>query len=423
MSEKFTEEEKNRIIEIHRDLHSHPEISDREFRTTKEIKKILASLDGVEILELPMKTGVLAVLRGTAGTADQEKKAGRDEEQSGRTAENNESQKAHENIREIALRADIDAIQQTEKADVPFKSLHNGIMHACGHDLHTAGLIGAAMYLSRMRSHFSGQVDFIFQPAEEITRGAGEMISAGLFRMIHPQRIYGIHNWPDVPAGCIVAQPGPRMAAKINFRIAIKGRGGHGSCPQDNVDPIVCAAAAVQSLQTIVSRNIAPMDNVICSVNSIRGGSEQNLVVDEVQMTATIRSLQPAALKRAWERARRIIGETAEAYECRADIHRTDDIPAVVNPDNMADEARAIAALALENSGIDSFRTIVPAQPALASEDFSFYMSKAPSWFFWVGSGEENKENEPLHSPLFCPDESAALLIAQLYAAAVLYHL
>ena len=165
------------------------------------------------------------------------------------------------------------------------------------------------------------------------------------------------------------------------------------------------------------------MDNVICSVNSIRGGSEQNLVVDEVQMTATIRSLQPAALKRAWERARRIICETAEAYECRADIHRTDDIPAVVNPDNMADEARAIAALALENSGIDSFRTIIPAQPALASEDFSFYMSKAPSWFFWVGSGEENKENEPLHSPLFCPDESAALLIAQLYAAAVLYHL
>lgn len=384
----LTPDEIRRITEIRRDLHKHPEVSFEERRTTQVIRQTLKGIPGVRIYEdFPVSTGVLAVLQGTA-----------------------EGGKG----REIALRADIDAILQTEKTDVPWKSENEGVMHGCGHDCHTAALLGAAMALSRKRDLFSGQVDFIFQPAEEITRGAEKFIDAGLFNVIHPERIFGIHNWPSVPAGMVVADPGPRMAAKINFRIRIDGRGGHGSEPQNNIDPIVCAAAVIQSLQTIVSRNMDPMDNVICSVNSINGGSEQNLVVDHVEMTATIRATRQNALDRAFERAQMIIRSTAEAYECRPQISIEDRIPAVNNRSDLSKEARTIAAAAFGEENLCS------AAPALASEDFSFYMEKVPSWFFWVGSGAEDGNSAPLHSPYFCPDERVIAAAAELYVSAAL---
>lgn len=389
----LSEEEVDRITEIRRDLHEHPEISFEEERTTSVVRRILSDLPGIRILNLPVPTGLVAVMNGTAGKS------------------------RHDRLQEIALRADIDAIQQTERADVPWKSANDGVMHGCGHDCHTAALLGAAMTLSKKRDQFAGQVDFIFQPAEEITRGAQQLIGAGLFDVIHPERIFGIHNWPSVPVGKIVVNPGPRMAAKINFRIRIDGKGGHGSEPQNNIDPIICAAAIVQSLQTIVSRNMAPMDNVILSVNSINGGSEQNLVVDSVEMTATIRAVQEKALERAFERAQAVVSNTAKAYECRSSVSVEDRIPAVDNPAGLADEIRQIAAAAAGKENL------LETGPALASEDFSFYMQKVPSWFFWVGSGAEDGSSAPLHSPYFCPDEGVLETAADLYTAAALYSL
>ncbi|MGI6118046.1 MAG: M20 metallopeptidase family protein [Bilifractor sp.] len=391
------DEEKRKVIELRRDIHRHPEISFEETRTSERIREVLGGLSGVEILDFPVSTGVVAVLTGT---------------RSGK--ESSRPEKNGKLIREIALRADIDAISQTEKTDVAWRSETPGVMHACGHDCHTAALLGAAMALSRCRGRFSGQVDFVFQPAEEITRGAEAMIGAGLFSSIHPDRMFGLHNWPTVPAGKIVVQEGPRMAAKINFRITIQGRGGHGSEPQNNIDPIVCAAAVVQSLQTIVSRNIDPMDNVICSVNSIRGGSEQNLVVDDVVMTATIRAIQQDALERAWERAGTILRSVSEAYSCGVEIVVEDRIPSVSNPPMLFEEAERIAC---EAAGREN---VCQVPPALASEDFSFYMQEVPSWFFWVGSGAPGGNSAPLHSPQFCPEESVLAVSAELYAAAAL---
>lgn len=387
----MTEDIEKKITKIRHQIHQHPEVSFGEEHTTERIREELQKTEGIELLDLPVKTGVVAILKGT-GTSK------------GKCSE-------------IALRADIDAIPQTENVDVPWKSENPGVMHACGHDLHTAALLGAAMALSRERDSFTGQVDFIFQPAEEVTRGAEALIHAGLFDVIHPERVFGLHNWPTVPAGKIVADPGPRMAAKINFVINVHGRGGHGSEPEHNIDPIVCAAAMIQSLQTVVSRNVSPLQNVILSVNSINGGSRENLVVDDVEMTATIRAIQQEAMDRAWERAQSIIESTAKAYACTASITIEDQIPAVENPQEMAEEARAIAVRA---AGEESLFT---APPALASEDFSFYMQRVPSWFFWVGSGREDGKSAPLHSPDFNPDERALPVAAGLLETAALTEL
>ena len=173
-----------------------------------------------------------------------------------------------------------------------------GVMHACGHDFHAASLVGAAMILSRAAADgaLRGTADLIFQPAEEGTRGAAALIEGGLFDVIRPDRIFGIHNWPSVRSGDVVVHEGPLMAGKRNFTITVFGQGGHGSMPHLNIDPIVCAAAVIQSLQTVISRNMNPMDAVLLSVNRIEGGSPMNLVADQVTMLASVRSLSDPAL-------------------------------------------------------------------------------------------------------------------------------
>ena len=218
MEIRLTSEEEAQIIDFRHDMHMHPELSHREFRTTSNIKAFLSTLEGIEILELPRKTtGVVArLIGGKMGP-------------------------------EICLRADIDAICQTEDNDLPWKSRETGIMHACGHDFHTAGLLGAAMILSRKREEVPGTVDFLFQEAEETTDGAREMIDAGIFEVIHPVAFFGEHNRPEVPVGKVVCKNGALMAAKTNFVIRVIGRGGHGSMPHLCVDPIVASAAIIQS--------------------------------------------------------------------------------------------------------------------------------------------------------------------------------
>ena len=256
-------EEYEEILRIKRDLHMHPELSKKEFRTTGLIRAFLEKLPGVELLDTGTPTGVLARISGDgSGT-------------------------------EIALRADIDALPQNEQYESPWKSRIDGVMHACGHDFHTASLLGAALILTRMKAQgeLANNVDLIFQPAEEGTTGARALIDAGLFERIHPCAIFGIHNWPSVESGRIVVHEGALMSAKRNMTIRIRGRGGHGSMPHLNVDPIVCAAAVVQSLQTIVSRNTNPMEALVLSISRIEGGSPVNRVADQVEMNATERKL------------------------------------------------------------------------------------------------------------------------------------
>ena len=383
MDIRLTAEEEARIIEFRHDMHMYPELSHREFRTTDSIKAFLASLEGIEILELPKKTtGVVARIKG------------------GKPGP------------EIGLRADIDAICQTEDNDLPWKSRESGIMHACGHDFHTAGLLGAAMILTRIREEVPGTVDFLFQEAEETTDGAREMIDAGLFEVIHPEAFFGEHNRPEVPAGKVVCKNGALMAAKTNFVIRVIGRGGHGSMPHLCVDPIVASAAIIQSLQTIVSRNTDPLESVVLSVGSIHGGSIENLVVDKVEMTASIRALSIEARERAVSRMETVVRKTAEAYECRAEIEYREILPLTFNSEEMYKAAVRAAEMAVGSANV------IDVPPTLASEDFSIFMEKVPSFFYWIGSGTFGETSYAWHQSRFKADDAGIRVAAEVMAAA-----
>ena len=386
---QLTEEEYKWILDFKRDLHMHPELSRKELQTTAKIRAFLESLPDFRIfpLETETGTGIAAQIHGEEGK---------------------------EKSLEIMLRADIDALPQTEEYESPWKSRTPGVMHACGHDFHTASLLGAALLLQRAKNDglLRNTVDLVFQPAEEGTTGAGVMIRAGLFDEIHPDYCFGIHNWPSVQTGSIACHEGPLMSGKRNFEIRIHGAGGHGSMPHLNIDPIVCAAAVIQSLQTVVSRNTNPLDSVILTINRIEGGSPMNLVADQVTMLASVRSLSDPALDRAIERIGSIVEKTAEAYECRGEILWMDRIPAVWNSPEMTALAKKCAAA----TGCQ----IVDAPPSLASEDFSRYRAFVPSFFYWVGSTAAGDEVQELHKPLFHTDDTALRHAAELYAASAL---
>ena len=380
---QLTDQDLKKITELRHDLHMHPELSGREFRTTEKIREFLAALPGCLLLDLPVPTGVAAQIPGNSAE-------------------------------EIMLRADIDALPQTEQVDIPWKSLTPGCMHACGHDLHTAALCGAALLLekARQQGQLTCTVDLVYQPAEEGTTGARNLINAGLFEQIHPKACFGLHNWPSVDTGKVVCRQGALMAAKRNFEIILYGAGGHGSMPHLNTDPIVCAAAVIQSLQTIVSRNINPLDSAVLSINLIRGGSPVNRVADEVEFMGTIRSLSDKALDKAITRAEEIVQNTAAAYGCRSEVKWKERIPAVWNSPEMTAEAVRIA----QATGC----TLTDAPPSLASEDFALYREYAPSFFYWVGSRAPGTAVRELHTPDFFADDSALKTAAELLAACAL---
>ncbi|MCR5788898.1 MAG: amidohydrolase [Lachnospiraceae bacterium] len=385
MNITLTENEYKQALALKRDLHMHPELSNMEYRTTEKLKKLLSPLPGIRLLPINTETGLIARFEGKNGK------------------------------REIMLRADIDALPQTEEYDSPWKSVNKGVMHACGHDLHTAALFGAALILSRIyeAGDLHNTVDLVFQPAEEGTTGAKKLIDAGLFDLIHPSLCFGLHNWPSVPVGQIICHEGALMSAKRNFEIHILGSGGHGSMPHLNIDPIVCAASVIESLQTVISRNTSPLEQAVLSINQIEGGSPANLVVDKVSMRATIRSLSDAALERLIKRTETIIHKTAEAYLCRSEILWQEKIPMVYNTEEMTGIARDIAS----KTGCSIHDTV----PSLASEDFALYREYVPSFFFWIGSTPDGEKAEELHRPLFHADDRAVRHGAALYATAALY--
>ncbi|MBQ9720601.1 MAG: amidohydrolase [Oscillospiraceae bacterium] len=381
---QLTEEEFQRALALRRDLHMHPELSGREVRTTAKLREFFAALPMFRILSVPVETGLVLQLPGSGQGP------------------------------EIMLRADIDALPQQEQYESPWRSQTDGVMHACGHDLHTAALAGAALVLARLRDtgKLPDTVDLVFQSAEEETTGAKALLDAGLFDHIHPDFCFGLHNWPSVPTGSVVCRERAVMAAKKNFEIRIHGFGGHGSMPQLNIDPIVCAAAVIQSLQTVVSRNMDPREAVVMSVNAMEGGSAANLVVEDATLRATVRALSEAAMTRATERIEAIVANTAAAYECRSAIVWHEDIAAVWNTPEMTVRARRC----VEAAGL----ALTDAPPSLASEDVSLYRAHVPSFFYWVGSTAPGERGEELHRPLFHADDNALRCAAALYAASAI---
>lgn len=339
-------------------LHEMPERAFEEHKTTAYIKEVCSGYPVREI-DLGMETGAVYWLD-----------AGR-----GETA---------------AFRADIDAVP-TEK----------GPLHLCGHDAHTASLLGAMHYLCALNGEAGQRLPynalFVFQPAEEGTRGAKAMLEHGLLEKVpqRPIRIFGIHNRPEIPCGDIVVHKGPLMSEKSVFSIDIKGVAGHGSLPHKCVDPIVAAASLINGIQTIVSRNIDPFKPVICTVNSVRAGDPDIAVPSDAFITGYIRSFDHQTHLRMEERIARLAESISGAYECRCEIKITRMVPAVDNPEELYDVALKAAEAA---AGKDH---ITDSEPSLASEDFAVYGKEIPTFFYWAGSGVSGKENAPWHDPAF----------------------
>ena len=371
------------LAELSQTLHSHPELGMQEFATTKLICDTLDVL-GMERIDLGVPTGAVAILRGA---------------KPGPT---------------IGLRADIDALNQQEETERPDRSRIDGVMHACGHDVHTVGLLGAAMALCAMKEELAGNVVFVFQPAEETLAGAQMLIDAGLFLKAPMDCVFGLHNSPHLAVGTVGVREGHLMSAKDGYRARMIGRGGHSSAPQKNIDPILAAAAAVQGIHTIVSRNVGPLSSAVVNVSYLSGGSENDLVVNDAVYGGIVRSHEVSVRERVLGRLEAMSVSTAKAYGCKAEFTHTPITPAVVNPASLLPIARRAAAATAGEAGV-----VIPPLN-MASEDFALYGEHVPAFFYFLGSGTPGARNYSWHNPRFCAHADTPLYGAALLANSVL---
>ncbi|SHF98208.1 hippurate hydrolase [Kaistia soli DSM 19436] len=361
----------NRIADFHadmtawrQDLHRHPELALEEHRTSAVIQERLKEFGVDEIITGFAGTGVVGVIHGA--------KPGR----------------------AIGLRADIDALPIHEESGVPHASTTAGVMHACGHDGHTAMLLGAARYLAETRN-FDGTVYAIFQPAEELHGGGGMMVREGLFERCPMDLVFGMHNWPKAPAGEFLWRVGPTMAAVSRFTITITGRGAHGAQPHDGVDPIVVAGAIVAALQSVVARNVPPLESAVVTVGEIRGGGAFNVIPSEVMMRGTTRWYLPEIGDLVESAMQRIVRATAEAYGATAELIYERTYPATIN-DGPATELSKRAAEAVAGArGVSELP-----QPTMGGEDFSFMLNAKQGSYIMLGSARTD-EDPQLHHPRY----------------------
>ncbi|MGI6574846.1 MAG: M20 metallopeptidase family protein [bacterium] len=373
---------KERLVEIRRTIHQNPELSLEEKNTANLVAAILTDL-GLEVQSEVVKTGVVGLLRG------------------------------RNNGKTIALRADMDALPVQEARDVPYKSRVDGVMHACGHDGHVAMLLGAAMLLSQERDHLSGNVKFIFQPAEESSAGALPMIKEGVLDNPKVDAIVGAHLWPELEAGDVGIQYGPTMGAVDNFWITIKGKGGHGAMPHEGVDAIVVAAHVICALQQIVSRQINAADPTVVSIGTINGGFRRNVVAEEVKLTGTFRTLNPEVRRAMPEKIERIIKGVTESFGATYEIFFDPRQPVTVNERNLT----AFCTEVLKDI-IGSEHVVHLEKAPLVGEDFAYYGENVPAAFLKIGcSNPEKGITAMLHSAYFDMDEDALLIGAKSMAA------
>lgn len=373
---KLLEKYEDQIITWRREFHENPELSGEEIRTSERVCEELKKVN-IEVKRIG-KTGVLGILEGN---------------KPGKT---------------VALRADMDALPIQEANNIPYKSKNKGIMHACGHDGHTAMLLGAAKLLSQMRDKIKGRVKFIFQPAEESTQGASMMIKGGAIEGV--DAILGIHLWADLAVGKVSVDPGPRMASTDMFKITIKGKGGHGSMPHQGVDAILAASAVAIDLQSIVSREINSLDPAVLSIGKFCGGERWNILCDKVLMEGTTRCFNPQIRDKFPSMIERIIKETAKAYRAKGKLEYILGCPPVINNFQISQIASQSV---IKNFGEES---VVKFEKVTAGEDFAFYAQEAPSVFAFVGVGNERKgANYPHHHRKFNIDEDALIIGTSLY--------
>jgi hippurate hydrolase len=365
----------NRIADLHgeitawrRDLHAHPELMYDVHRTAATVAEKLRSFGCDEVVTGIGRTGVVGVIRGVQGDG---------------------------NGRVIGLRADMDALPIVEANDVPYKSTVPGKMHACGHDGHTAMLLGAARYLSETRN-FSGTAVVIFQPAEEGGAGGKAMVQDGLMERFRIEEVYGMHNYPGLPIGQFALRPGPLMASADRLTIEIEGRGGHAARPHISIDPILVGAQIINQIQSIVARNVDPLHSAVISICVFQAGSTDNVIPQTAQLRGTARSLTPEVRDLLERRLHEVVTGTAQLYGATAKLTYKRDYPVTRNHERQAAFAASVAAEVVGRDRVDD-----QAEPVMGAEDFSFMLEARPGAFIFVGNGD----SAGLHHPAYDFDD------------------
>jgi hippurate hydrolase len=336
---------------IRRDLHAHPELCYEEQRTADVVAARLAEW-GIPVVRGLGVTGVVGIIKN--GTSS----------------------------RAIGLRADMDALPMQELNTFDHASRHPGKMHACGHDGHTAMLLGAAHYLSRHRN-FDGTVVLIFQPAEEGGAGARKMIEDGLFEQFPMDAVYGMHNWPGLPMGSFGVVPGPMMASSNEFRVVVKGKGAHAAQPHRGIDPVMVAVQVAQAWQTIISREKNPLETAVLSITQIHAGSATNVIPDEAVLIGTVRTFSTEVLDLVERRMEEMASGVAAAYNASVDFGFKRNYPPLVNhPEQTAFAVEAMGAVV----GAANVNTAI--EPTMGAEDFAFMLQAKPGCYVFIGNGD-----------------------------------
>ena len=363
------------LVKYRRHFHAHPELSMQEFETAAFIAERL------EEWNIPFKSGVATtgIVASIAG-----KDPGSDL---------------------IALRADMDALQITEANDVSYKSKSEGVMHACGHDVHMASLLGTAYILNRLKDEWTGSVRLIFQPSEEMyPGGASLMIQEGVLENPKPRAIFGQHVFPNLDAGTFGFRPGPSMASTDEVYITVKGRGGHGATPELNIDPVVTAANVLTALQQLVSRNAPPSVPTVLSFGRFIADGKMNIIPNEARLEGTIRTYDETWRKQAHEKIRQIAQKTAEASGASCQVSIEQGYPSLLNDRDLTQRAMAHAAELLGH------KKIIEIEARMTAEDFAYYSRIIPACFYRIGVRNLEREiNANLHTSNFDIDEDALL--------------
>ena len=341
------------IAAVRRDIHAHPELCFEEVRTADLVAAKLTEW-GIPIHRGLGKTGVVGIVKGRDGGA---------------------------NGRAIGLRADIDALPMQEFNTFAHASKHTGKMHACGHDGHTAMLLAAAQYFSQHRN-FDGTVYLIFQPAEEGGGGAREMIKDGLFEQFPMQAVFGMHNWPGMPAGCFAVSPGPVMASSNDFTITIHGKGSHAAMPHMGIDPVPIAAQMVQAFQNIISRNKKPIEAGVISVTMIHAGEANNVVPDSCELQGTVRTFSIEVLDLLESRMRQVAENICAAFDATCEFELNRNYPPTINSPAEAEFARKVM------QGIVGETNVRDQEPTMGAEDFSFMLMEKPGAYCFIANGD-----------------------------------
>lgn len=383
MLKSLAESQRDWIIAKRRALHRIPEQGFAEFKT-KQL--IMDALDEIGVPYTTERTWVVGLIKGALP---------------GET---------------VALRADMDALPIEEPEGCAFRSEHPGMMHACGHDAHVAMVLGAARMLMAIRDQLPGQVKLLFQPAEETDGGAEPMVQAGVMENPHVDRVYGLHVMPRLPVGVVETRPGTLNASTDTVLLTIHGRAGHGAYPESSADAIVCAAQVICALQTLVSRNVSPLQSAVLTLGVISGGTAQNIICDKVEIRGTLRT----ANREIREMMQRRIRETAEgialAMGCRAEVNILSGYAALVN-----NEGEAARILRVAGRLLGEGNAVVKPEPSMGGEDFSFFSDCAPGAFFHLGCvAEDELPAPPLHSRDFHIDERCLTLGAMMHVALIL---